>query len=88
MSPIFIERGTNTRSRALFNTEPEYMLVATNGKKKVVGFALGTVIEKTLRTELRALALAGRGYELLRMGIASMLFDRFRNLMEKAEVGC
>lgn len=72
---------------SLFNTEPEYMLVATNGKKKVVGFALGTVIEKRRSAwSYGHLLWLGVDTNYSRMGIASMLFDRFRNIMEKAEV--
>ncbi len=72
---------------SLFNTEPEYMLVASIGKKKLVGFALGTVIEKRRSAwSYGHLLWLGVDSAYKRMGVAGMLFDRFRSLMEKAEV--
>ena len=72
---------------SLFNTEPEYMLVATVGKKKLAGFALGSVIEKNRSAwSYGHLLWLGVDTAYKRIGVASMLFDRFRYLMEKAEV--
>ena len=71
----------------LFNSEPEFMLVATAGKKKVVGFALGSLIEKKRSAWTYGhLVWLGVHPRYARTGIASQLFDRFRKVMEKAEV--
>ncbi len=71
----------------LFNSEPEYMLVAVVGKTKVVGFALGSVIEKKRSAWTYGYLLwLGVDAAYKRMGVAGMLFDRFRSLMEKADV--
>ncbi len=71
----------------LFNSEPEYMLVAIAEKKKLVGFALGSVIDKKRSAWTYGhLVWLGVHPRYARTGIASQLFDRFRKVMEKAEV--
>lgn len=70
----------------VFNTEPEHLLVAYAGSR-MVGFAIGTMIEKQRSAwnygHLLWLAVAP---EFARQGVASMLFDRFRKLMEEKRV--
>lgn len=70
----------------LFNAEPEYMLVAeVNGR--LAGFCLGSVIEKARSAwsygHLLWLAVDPR-YE--GHGIAGLLFDEFRDIMEEQSV--
>jgi ribosomal protein S18 acetylase RimI-like enzyme len=70
----------------LFNAEPEYMIVAElNGK--LVGFCLGSVIEKARSAwsygHLLWLAVDPR-YE--GRGIAGQLFEEFRDIMEEQGV--
>ena len=71
----------------LFNSEPEYMLVAVVGKKKVVGFALGSVIEKKRSAwKYGHLLWLVVDVDYARMGVAGQLFERFRLLMESEDV--
>ncbi len=69
---------------SLFNSEPEFMLVADIGTK-VVGFALGTLIEKNRSawTYGHLLWLAVEP-EYARQGVASELFDAFSKTMDNA----
>lgn len=69
-----------------FNSEPDYMLVATVGEK-VVGFAIGTVIEKAgTAWNYGHLVWLGIEQAFARQGIASMLFDKFSEIMQEAGV--
>lgn len=71
----------------LFNSEPEYMLVAIAEKKKLVGFALGSVIDKKRSAWTYGhLLWLGVDARYARMGVAGQLFDRFRSVMEKEDV--
>ena len=71
----------------LFNSEPEFMLVAIAEKKKLVGFALGSIIDKKRSAWTYGhLLWLGVDAKYARMGVASQLFERFRHLMEKADV--
>ncbi len=70
----------------LFNSESEYVLVAeVDGQ--VIGFAMGTVIEKA-RTAWNYghLLWLGVDPDFSRRRIASQLFDRFREIMEAAGI--
>jgi len=70
----------------LFNTEPEYMLVA-DADEKVVGFLLGSVIEKRYTAwNYGHLLWLGIDPKFGRQGIASRLFERFRDLVQEAGV--
>ena len=65
----------------LFNSEPEYMLVAENGDR-VVGFALGSVIKKARSAwSYGHLLWLGVDPEYSRSGIGKMLFERFQEIM-------
>jgi ribosomal protein S18 acetylase RimI-like enzyme len=66
----------------LFNSETEYVLVAeTEGR--VVGFAMGTIIEKARSAwSYGHLLWLGVDPDFARMQIGSLLFDRFREIME------
>lgn len=68
----------------LFHSEGEHVLVAEI-EGRVAGFAMGTVIEKA-RTAWNYghLLWLGVDPDCARLGIASKLFDRFRDLMEEA----
>lgn len=68
----------------LFHSESEHVLVA-EVEGRVVGFAMGTVIEKA-RTAWNYghLLWLGVDPDYARLGIASNLFSRFRDLMEGA----
>ncbi len=65
----------------LFNSEPEYMLVASVADS-VVGFALGSVIEK-IATAWNYGHLLWLGVEEVycQQGVAGMLFDKFSEIM-------
>lgn len=67
----------------LFNSETEHVLVA-EVDEKVVGFAMGTVIDKA-RSAWSYGHLLWLGVEpsYARQGIAGLLFDRFREIMEE-----
>lgn len=68
---------------ALFNSEPEHMLVA-EADSSVVGFAIGTTIDKAKTAWSYGHLLwfaVDPGYS--GKGIGSLLFDRFRKIMEK-----
>ncbi|MFC1761650.1 GNAT family N-acetyltransferase [Planctomycetota bacterium] len=70
----------------LFNTEPEYMIVADTGDR-VVGFLLGSVIEKrNTAWNYGHLLWLGVDPECGRQGIASRLFERYRDLVQAAGV--
>lgn len=70
----------------LFNTEPEYMLVA-DVEDRVVGFLLGSVIEKhNTAWNYGHLVWLGIEPEMARQGIAGRLFEQFRNLVQEAGV--
>ncbi len=70
----------------MFNSEPDFMLVAEVADT-VVGFALGTMIEKA-GTAWNYGHLVWLGVEEAygRQGIASLLFDKFRELMARSGV--
>ncbi|HCF96004.1 MAG: N-acetyltransferase [Verrucomicrobiota bacterium] len=70
----------------LFNSDPELILVA-EADDQVVGFAMGTTIEKS-RTAWNYghLLWLGVAPGYARMGIGSMLFDRFRAVVEELGV--
>lgn len=71
---------------ALFNTESEHMIVAED-EEKVVGFALGTTIDKARSAwSYGHLLWLGVDPDAARRGIGSMLFDRFRQIMEEKGV--
>lgn len=70
----------------LFNSEPDFLLVADlNGK--IVGFAMGTTIVKA-RTAWNYghLLWLGVDPDAGRMGVGGKLFDRFSELMEERGV--
>ncbi len=70
----------------LFNSEPEHMLVAEL-KGRVVGFAMGTVIEKARSAwNYGHLLWLGVDPDVARCHIGSLLFDRFRDIMEEQGV--
>ena len=67
----------------LFNSEPEYMLVAEVADS-LVGFVLGSVIEKTgTAWNYGHLVWLGVEEAFARQGVASMLFKAFRELMQE-----
>ncbi len=71
---------------SLFNSEPEYMLVA-EFDNKVVGFALGTTIEKNRSAwNYGHLLWLGVDPDFAGKKIGSRLFDRFRDIMTKAGI--
>lgn len=66
----------------MFNSEPDFMLVAEVAEN-VIGFALGTVIEKTATAwNYGHLVWLGVEEAYARQGVAGQLFDTFRDLME------
>ena len=68
---------------ALFNSESEHMVVAESGGT-VVGFAMGTTISKARSAwSYGHLLWLGIDPDYARHGIGSMLFDRFRKIMEE-----
>jgi len=70
----------------LFNAEPEYMMVADTGDK-VVGFLLGSVIEKrNTAWNYGHVLWLGIDQAFARQGIAGRLFDRYRDLVQAAGV--
>ena len=70
----------------LFNTEPEYILVAYTNDH-VIGFLLGTVIEKRCTAwNYGHLLWLGVDPDFSRQGIAMRLFERFRDLVQAAGV--
>ena len=70
----------------LFNSESEYMLVAED-KGEVIGFAMGTVIEKYGSAwNYGHLLWLGVNRNYGRMRIGSRLFDRFRQIMEEKKI--
>ncbi len=70
----------------LFNSESEYVLVA-EADGRVVGFAMGTIIEKARSAwNYGHLLWLGVDPDFARMQIASQLFDRFREIMESTGI--
>ena len=70
----------------LFNTEPEYLLVADIANH-VVGFLLGSVIEKrNTAWNYGHLLWLGIDPAFNRQGIAGRLFERYRDLVQAAGV--
>ena len=70
----------------LFNSEPEYMLVAEVADA-LVGFALGSVIEKAgTAWNYGHLVWLGVEEAYARQGVASLLFDKFTELMKQKGV--
>ncbi|MDA3835664.1 MAG: GNAT family N-acetyltransferase [Spirochaetales bacterium] len=69
-----------------FNQETENLIVAED-RGKIVGFAMGTTIEKA-RSAWSYGHLVWLGIEpaYTRKGVGSMLFDRFKRLMKKQGV--
>ncbi len=71
----------------LYHSDPETQLVAISGRRRVVGFALGCVIEKQRSAwSYGHLLWLGVDPEFAQQGLGSQLFDRFRKIMEKEEV--
>ncbi len=69
-----------------YNANPEFMLVATINDR-VVGFAMGSIIEKTgTPWNYGHLIWLGVEPEFSRQGIASKLFDRFKELTKQTGV--
>jgi ribosomal protein S18 acetylase RimI-like enzyme len=70
----------------LFNSEPDYLLVAeTDGV--VIGFAMGTTIEKSRSAwNYGHLLWLGVDPDYAGQGVGSRLFDRFREIMEERGV--
>ncbi|MBI9015706.1 MAG: GNAT family N-acetyltransferase [Phycisphaerae bacterium] len=70
----------------LYNSEAEYMLVAIVDDV-LVGFALGTTIEKNRSAwNYGHLLWLGGDPDYGRLGVASQLFERFKELMVEANV--
>ncbi len=66
----------------LFNSESEYVLVA-EFEGKVVGFSMGTVIDKARSAwNYGHLLWLGVDPEFARMHIGTLLFERFHEIME------
>lgn len=70
----------------LFNSEPDHLLVA-ECDGRVVGFSMGTVIEKARSAwSYGHLLWLGVDPSFARMGVGGMLFDRFRAMMQEQGV--
>ena len=70
----------------LFNSETEYVLVAES-EGKVVGFAMGTIIEKARSAwNYGHLLWLGVDPDFSRRSIGTLLFDRFREIMESTGI--
>jgi ribosomal protein S18 acetylase RimI-like enzyme len=70
----------------LFNSESEYVLVA-EADGRVVGFAMGTIIEKARSAwNYGHLLWLGVDPGFARRQIGSLLFDRFREIMESTGI--
>ena len=70
----------------LFNSEAEYVLVA-EADGQVVGFAMGTIIEKARSAwSYGHLLWLGVDPDFARKQIGSLLFDRFREIMEETGI--
>ena len=70
----------------LLNSEPDYLLVA-EVDDRVVGFAMGTTIEKSRSAwNYGHLLWLGVDPDFARMGAGSLLFDRFWEIMEERGV--
>ena len=71
---------------ALFNSEPEHLVVA-EAEGRVVGFAMGTTIEKARSAwNYGHLLWLGIDPDFARQGIGGRLFERFREIMESGGV--
>ncbi|MCA1808220.1 MAG: N-acetyltransferase family protein [Kiritimatiellia bacterium] len=69
-----------------FNSEPEFMLVA-NAEEKLVGFIIGSLIEKAgTAWNYAHLIWLGVHPDLAGLGVGSSLFDEFRSLVRKHEI--
>lgn len=68
-----------------YNSSSDYCLSAFV-EGKLVGFLLGTVIEKTKRKKYGYLVWTGVHHDFNGMGIASSLFEEFKELMIKEHV--
>jgi len=70
----------------LFDSDTDFCLVA-EGEDKIVGFALGTTVEKARSAwKYGLLVWLGVAPEFQRAGVASKLFNYFRDLMDKEGV--
>lgn len=70
----------------LFNSESEYLLVA-EADGRVVGFAMGTVIEKARSAwNYGHLLWLGVDPDFTRQQLGSLMFDRFREIMIAAGI--
>ncbi len=70
----------------IFNTEPEHLLVA-ECDDRVVGFAMGTVIQKARSSwSYGHLLWLGVDSDFAHRGVGSMLFNRFREIMKDNNV--
>jgi ribosomal protein S18 acetylase RimI-like enzyme len=70
----------------LFNSEPEYMVVA-HIDEQVVGFLLGSIIEKRYTAwNYGHLLWLGVDPDFAGQGIGGRLFDRYRDLVQAAGV--
>ncbi|MFU8779562.1 MAG: GNAT family N-acetyltransferase [Kiritimatiellia bacterium] len=67
-----------------FNAEPEFMLVAVTKDNAVVGFAIGSMIEKASTAwNYGHLVWLGVRPDYAGKGVGSALFDAFRDLIEE-----
>jgi ribosomal protein S18 acetylase RimI-like enzyme len=67
-----------------FTSEPEFMLVAASAEKGVVGFAIGSSIEKAgTAWNYAHLVWLGVHPDFSSQGVGSALFDAFRDLVQK-----
>lgn len=65
-----------------FNSNPEFMLVAEDANQTVVGFAIGTVIEKAATAwNYGHLIWLGVDPSYAHCGIGTQLFDQFKKMM-------
>jgi len=66
-----------------YNAEPEFMLVAVTGTRDVVGFAIGSMIEKAATAwNYGHLVWLGVRPDFAGKGVGSALFDAFRDLIQ------
>ena len=67
---------------SLFNTEPEFLLVAESSER-IVGFAMGSIVDKARSAWTYGhLLWLGVEPDFARAGVGSRLFDSFRTVME------
>ncbi len=70
-----------------FNAEPEFMLVAVAQDHTVVGFAIGSMIEKAATTwNYGHLVWLGVQPDYAGKGVGSALFDAFRDVIQEQGV--